>query len=108
MKEEIFGSVISINSFKTDEEALKKANDTEYGLYASVYTKSLDRALAFAKGFEAGNVAVNCTSPRNAMDLAFGGWKGSGQGREGIVDSLDHYLEHKTVIIKTGQMEGLI
>ena len=103
MKDEIFGSVVSINTFDTDEEALRRANDTEYGLYASVYTKDLDRALKYARGLEAGNVGVNCTSPMgNASDLGFGGWKGSGQGREGIVDSLDHYLEHKTVVIKTG------
>lgn len=102
MKEEIFGSVVSINTFKTDDEVLRLANDTEYGLFASVYTKDLDRAVKFARGLEAGNVGVNCTSPIVAHDLAFGGWKGSGQGREGIVDSLDHYLEHKTVIIKTG------
>lgn len=93
---------MSINSFKDDEVVLQKANATEFGLYASVYTRDLDRAIKFAKGLEAGNVGVNCTSPTSAFDMAFGGWKGSGQGREGIVDSLDHYLEHKTVVIKTG------
>jgi acyl-CoA reductase-like NAD-dependent aldehyde dehydrogenase len=63
MKEEVFGPVVNINVFKTEEEVLEKANNTEYGLYASVYTKNIDRALRFAKGLEAGTVGVNCTSP---------------------------------------------
>lgn len=108
MKEEIFGSIISINSFKTNDEALRTANDNKYFLYVSVYTKSLDRAIAFAKGLEAGNVGVNCTRLSKAIDVAFCDWKGSDQGREGLVDSLDHYLEHTTVIIKTGKMARLI
>ncbi|PNS14711.1 Aldehyde dehydrogenase [Sphaceloma murrayae] len=102
MREEVFGSVVNINTFKTDEEALAKANDTEYGLYASVFTKNIDRALKFAKGMEAGTVAVNAASPTTTKDLPFGGYKASGTGRVGMAESLDHYLETKTVVIKTG------
>jgi aldehyde dehydrogenase (NAD+) len=101
MKEEIFGPVININIFHTEEDALSKANNTEYGLYASVYTNNIDRALRFAQSLEAGSVAINCTSPTTATDLPFGGQKSSGIGRrEGFIESLDNYLEVKTVLIK--------
>lgn len=99
MKEEIFGPVVNINTFETEEEAIKIANDTEFGLYAAVYTKDLDRALRVAKSLESGYVGVNCTSPNTARDMPFGGYKTSGQGREGWLHSLDNFLEVKTVQI---------
>ncbi|KPI42898.1 Aldehyde dehydrogenase [Cyphellophora attinorum] len=100
MKEEIFGPVIHINTFESEEEVIKKANDTEFGLYASVYTKNIDRAMRFAKALDSGTVGVNCTSPTGAKDVPFGGYKQSGQGREGHKVSLDNFLETKTVLIK--------
>ncbi|KAF7189644.1 Aldehyde dehydrogenase [Pseudocercospora fuligena] len=100
-KEEIFGPFVNINTFSTEPEALKKANATEYGLYASVYTRDLDRALRVAKAFESGAVAVNCTSPTSPHDMPFGGWKESGQGRAlGFGCTLEEYLEVKSVMIK--------
>lgn len=99
-KEEVFGPYVNINTFTTEAEAIAKANDTEYGLYASVYTKDLSRAMRVSKALESGAVGVNCTSPTNANDMPFGGYKGSGQGREGYGYSLDEYLEVKTVLIK--------
>ncbi|KAK4501760.1 hypothetical protein PRZ48_007569 [Zasmidium cellare] len=99
-KEEIFGPFVNINTFKTEEEALEKANATEYGLYASVFTKDINRALRVAKAFESGTVGINCTSPSMAHDMPFGGYKGSGQGREGYGYSIQEHLEHKTVLIK--------
>lgn len=104
MKEEIFGPVVCINKFETEEEALKLANDSEFGLYASVYTKDIDRAMRFAKGFEAGMVGVNCTSPTGAWDMPFGGSKQSGVGRESLLLSLEDWLEQKAVHIR---IEGL-
>ncbi|KAK5463088.1 hypothetical protein LTS15_002801 [Exophiala xenobiotica] len=100
MKEEIFGPVVNINTFKTEEEVIAKANDSEFGLYAAVYTKDISRALRFAKVLEAGTVAVNCTSPTLAKDMPFGGFKSSGVGREGLGQSLNNFLETKTVLIK--------
>jgi acyl-CoA reductase-like NAD-dependent aldehyde dehydrogenase len=101
MKEEVFGPVVNINVFTTEEEALAKANDTEYGLYASVFTKNIDRAMRVAKGLEAGTVGVNCTSPTGGMDMPFGGYKGSGVGREGMpLYSLNFFLETKAMLIK--------
>lgn len=58
--------------------------------------------MRFAKSLEAGTVGINCTSPSSAFDLPFGGYKASGVGREGIHDSLDNYLETKTVLLRVG------
>lgn len=100
MKEEIFGPVVNINTFKTEAEAIAKANDSEFGLYAAVYTKDIHRALRFAKALESGTVGVNCTSPTLGRDMPFGGYKSSGIGREGFGYSLNNFLETKTVLIK--------
>ncbi|PKS12576.1 hypothetical protein jhhlp_000784 [Lomentospora prolificans] len=99
MKEEVFGPVVNINTFKTEQEAIDKANDTVFGLYAAVYTKDISRALRVAKALESGYVGVNSTSPRTGRDLPFGGYKMSGQGREGWLHSLDNFLETKSVMI---------
>ncbi|KAK3938544.1 aldehyde dehydrogenase domain-containing protein [Diplogelasinospora grovesii] len=100
MKEEVFGPVVNINTFETEAEVIAKANDTEYGLYAAVYTRDINRALRVAKALESGYVGVNCTSPLTGRDLPFGGYKGSGQGREGFLYSMDNFLETKSVIIQ--------
>jgi aldehyde dehydrogenase (NAD+) len=100
MKEEIFGPVAHINTFETEEEAIRWANDTEFGLYAAVYTKDIDRAIRIAKALDSGYVGVNCTSPATARDLPFGGYKSSGQGREGWLHSMENFVETKSVIIK--------
>ncbi|KAK8114592.1 Aldehyde dehydrogenase domain protein [Apiospora kogelbergensis] len=105
MREEVFGPVVCINTFETEEEALKVANDTEYGLYAAVYTKDLDRAMRVAKGLESGMVGVNCTSPTGAWDMPFGGYKQSGVGRESFLLSMDDWLEQKAVFIRVGGLD---
>lgn len=102
MKEEIFGPVVCINTFETEEEALKLANDTEFGLYSAVYTSNLDTAMRCAKGLESGLVGVNCTSPTAAFDMPLGGAKQSGVGREGYLHSLDDWVETKSVFIRVG------
>jgi aldehyde dehydrogenase (NAD+) len=100
MKEEIFGPVVNINTFNTEDEVIKKANNTDFGLYASVYTKNVDRALRMAQALEAGTVGVNCTSPAGARDMPFGGYKASGIGREGWTIGIENYLETKSVLMK--------
>ncbi|KAF4953662.1 hypothetical protein FSARC_12347 [Fusarium sarcochroum] len=100
MKEEVFGPVVNINVIKTEEEAIRKANDTEYGLYAAVYTKNVDRAMRVTKALNSGYVGINCTSPSTARDLPFGGYNSSGQGREGWLYSMDNFLEVKSVMMK--------
>ncbi|KAJ5929004.1 hypothetical protein N7466_007960 [Penicillium verhagenii] len=104
MKEEIFGPVVHINTFRDENDALGKANNSEFGLYAAVYTKDISRALRIAQKLDSGTVGVNCTSPSGARDMPFGGYKASGLGREGWTVSLDNYLEVKSVLIK---VEGL-
>lgn len=100
MKDEIFGPVVIINPFDTEEEAVAKANDTEHGLYAAVYTKNLDRAMRVASRLEAGTVGVNCTSPTKGDDMPFGGQKGSGLQRESYIHSMETFMETKSVLIK--------
>lgn len=100
MREEIFGPVCVINTFKTEEEVIAKANDTEFGLYAALYTKNLERALRVSKKLESGMVGVNCASPTGSWDLPFGGYKSSGTGRESLLESMEHFLEHKSIYFK--------
>jgi aldehyde dehydrogenase (NAD+) len=99
IKEEIFGPVQCVSTFESEDEVLKIANDTEYGLFASVYTKDLARALRVTKKFESGVVGVNIAVSFTALDLPFGGYKGSGDGRELGTHSIESWTEIKTVII---------
>lgn len=99
MKEEIFGPVVCVNTFTDEIEALERANDTEFGLYASVFTKDISRALRVAKALEAGSVGINCSSPTMAVDMPFGGWKQSGDGRELSKYCNDYWTELKSVYI---------
>ncbi|KAJ6779338.1 hypothetical protein PWT90_04276 [Aphanocladium album] len=104
MKDEIFGPVVIINTFDTEAEAVAKANNTEYGLYAAVYTKDLDRAMRVASKLEAGTVGVNCTSPTKGDDMPFGGQKGSGVQRESYIHSIETFMETKSVLIKVADL----
>ncbi|KAF7194858.1 Aldehyde dehydrogenase [Pseudocercospora fuligena] len=98
-KNEIFGPVAVIKTFETEEEVLKMANDTEYGLMSGVFTKDITRALRMAKGLDSGVVGVNCVSYMN-MQVPFGGRKQSGIGREFGEYALRAYTEPKTILIK--------
>ncbi|KAL4926328.1 aldehyde dehydrogenase family protein [Aspergillus undulatus] len=97
-KEEIFGPVSILNSFKTEEEVLQKANATEYGLMAGVFTQDINKALRVASEFESGMVGINCIS-LNFLDAPFGGSKQSGLGRECGRNALEHFTEPKTIMI---------
>lgn len=101
VREEVFGPVLCISTFTDEADVIQRANDTEYGLYASVYTRDIQRALRLAKKLEAGTVGVNVTSPTTLLDLPFGGWKQSGEGRELGKDALNSWTELKTVLIGT-------
>ncbi|HSX26722.1 MAG TPA: NAD-dependent succinate-semialdehyde dehydrogenase [Chlamydiales bacterium] len=96
-REEIFGPVIALYRFKTEKEAIEKANDTRYGLAAYFYTENQKRAMRVAKALQAGTVGVNTTNVYT-ITLPFGGWKESGIGREGgIIESLNDYCELKAI-----------
>jgi succinate-semialdehyde dehydrogenase/glutarate-semialdehyde dehydrogenase len=96
LAEEVFGPVAPVVLFDTDEEALKMANDTEYGLISYVYSEDLKRAIRFAEGIEAGMVGIN----RGLLSdpaAPFGGVKQSGLGREGGFDGVHEFLQTKYI-----------
>ena len=98
-REEIFGPVMCVISFKRLEEAIARANDTKYGLAAAVWTRDMKKALAVSNGVRAGTVWTNCY---NVLDTRapFGGYKQSGIGRELGEYGLQQYTQVKTVIAK--------
>ncbi|HWC35074.1 MAG TPA: aldehyde dehydrogenase [Mycobacteriales bacterium] len=97
-QEEIFGPVLSVIPAADEEDAIRIANDTIYGLNASVFTPDADRARAVAARLRSGTVGHN--GFRTDFGIAFGGFKQSGIGREGGVEGLLPYLETKTVILE--------
>lgn len=99
-QEEVFGPILSVIRFRTDDEAVQIANDTPYGLAAGVWTQSLDRAINLPPRLRAGTVWVNAY--RVVSYLApFGGFRNSGIGRENGKDAIRDYLEAKSVFINT-------
>ena len=98
-QQEIFGPVVTLQTFNTESEAIELANDTEYGLAASVWTQDISRANRMAEQIDAGVVWVNCWLLRD-LRTPFGGVKHSGVGREGGDDSLRFFTESKNVCIK--------
>ncbi|MCQ6278859.1 aldehyde dehydrogenase [Bacillus sp. EB600] len=97
VKEEIFGPVVVVMKFKDEKEAVKLANDTEFGLGSAVWTKDGARGTRVANQIEAGIVMLNC--PFSAMPgTPFGGYKQSGFGRELCIETLDLYTETKSIV----------
>lgn len=96
---EIFGPVVTINSFKYPHEAVKWANNSPYGLSASVWTKNLTLAHKLAAGLKVGTVWINTWLKRD-LRMPFGGAKASGLGREGGEHSMDFFTETKTVCVQ--------
>lgn len=101
-QKEVFGPVLSIIPFDSDEEALAIANDTVYGLASGVWTSDIGRAIKMSDGIEAGTVWVN-TYRAVSYTAPFGGYKRSGIGRESGQDSIYEFLQTKTVWIETDQ-----
>lgn len=98
-QEEIFGPILSVTTFNTIAEAIALANDTVYGLAASVYTASLRRAIRLSREVRAGIVTVNCFGEGDAS-TPFGGYKESGfGGRDKSIFAHDQYTEIKTIWI---------
>lgn len=96
-REEIFGPVLSVIPADNEAAAVEIANDTVYGLNASVFTHDVERAYATARRLRSGTVGHN--SFRTDFGIAFGGFKQSGIGREGSTEGLFHFLETKTIIL---------
>ena len=97
-REEIFGPVLAVTTFKDDKEALAIANDTPYGLGAGVWTRDGSRAYHFGRNIQAGRVWTNCYHAYPAH-AAFGGYKESGIGRETHKVMLDHYQQTKNLLV---------
>ncbi|KAK3955887.1 aldehyde dehydrogenase domain-containing protein [Pseudoneurospora amorphoporcata] len=99
MREEIFGPVCAVAKFSTEEEVIKLANDSNYGLAAAVHTKDLNTAIRASNHLKAGTVWVNCYNALHHQ-LPFGGYKESGMGRELGEAALASYTQCKSVAIK--------
>jgi aminomuconate-semialdehyde/2-hydroxymuconate-6-semialdehyde dehydrogenase len=97
-REEIFGPVVTITPFDSEEEVINHANDVEYGLSSSVWTQNLSRAHRVAERINTGTVWVNCWLVRD-LRVPFGGMKQSGVGREGGEEALRFFTEPKNVCI---------
>ena len=98
-KEEIFGPVMTIMKFKTVDEIIERANNSNYGLAAGIVTRNVETAIKLSNGLRSGSIFVN-TYHANDSTAPFGGFKDSGIGRELGEAGLRNYLESKTVIIK--------
>ena len=98
-KEEIFGPVVTLNKFKNEEDAIKMANDTDYGLASIIWTRNINKANKLAALLESGLVWINCWLERD-LRTPFGGIKNSGYGKEGGKYALDFFTEPKNVCIK--------
>ena len=98
LREEIFGPVLAIATFETEEEAVRLANDTEYGLVSYVFTENLQRGQRMIDGLETGMMGLNVGVVSNAA-APFGGVKQSGVGREGGFEGIHEYLSTKYTLI---------
>lgn len=104
-REEIFGPVMSMLDFETEEEVMARANDTEFGLAAGVFTNDLTRAHRIVAGFEAGTCYIN-TYNLAPVEAPFGGSKMSGVGRENSKLAINHFSEMKTVYVSMNDVEA--
>jgi acyl-CoA reductase-like NAD-dependent aldehyde dehydrogenase len=102
-REETFGPVTALYPFDSLDEVIGLANDTEYGLSAAVFTRSIETALHLAHGIEAGMVHINAPTLYDEPHVPFGGSKESGFGREGTEADLEIMTEWKWITIQTGQ-----
>ncbi|UYG08779.1 betaine-aldehyde dehydrogenase [Halomonas sp. M4R1S46] len=106
VREEIFGPVMSILTFDDEEEVIRRANDTVYGLAAGVFTEGLNRAHRVIQRLEAGICWIN-TWGESPAEMPVGGYKQSGVGRENGVETLAHYTQTKSVQVEMGPFESV-
>jgi len=104
VKEEIFGAVAAVLPFDTEEEALERANNTEFGLGAGVFTQDIQRAHRVVDKLEAGTTWIN-TFNLSPAELPFGGYKMSGIGRENGLAAIEHYTQYKTIYVEMNDVD---
>ncbi|WP_459778790.1 betaine-aldehyde dehydrogenase [Photobacterium sp. R1] len=104
VKEEIFGPVMSVLRFRDEDEVIRRANDTDYGLAAGIFTQNLSRAHRLIARIEAGICWIN-TWGGSPAEMPVGGYKHSGIGRENGLETLNHYTQTKSVLIELGDLE---
>ena len=97
---EIFGPVVPIIGFDTDEEAIEIANNSIFGLSSCVFSRDQKRAFKVAKAMEAGGAVINGASFFRAFEMPFGGWKHSGIGTEGVMSTFDEMTRVKNIVLK--------
>jgi betaine-aldehyde dehydrogenase len=97
-QEEVFGPVVVVIPFDTEEEAIRLANDTPYGLSGSIWTRDIAKAIRAAKALQSGVISVNCNSSVHA-EAPFGGYKMSGVGRENGMHAFESYTQVKNVYV---------
>ena len=97
---EIFGPVVPIIGFDTDEEAIGIANSSVFGLSSCVFSKDQKRAFKVARAMEAGGAVINGASFFRSFEMPFGGWKHSGIGTEGVMSTFDEMTRVKTIVLK--------
>lgn len=105
VREEIFGPVMAVLDFDTEDEVVGRANDTPFGLAAGVFTRDLARAHRVAAALEAGTIWIN-TYNITPVEMPFGGYKQSGLGRENSLAALEHYTQRKAVYVETGDVDA--
>jgi betaine-aldehyde dehydrogenase len=103
VREEIFGPVMSVLTFRTEEEAVARANDTEFGLAAGVFTRDLQRAHRVVARLQAGTCWINNYNV-TPVEVPFGGYKQSGLGRENHLAAIEHYTQLKSVYVELGDV----
>nr|XP_045612599.1 4-trimethylaminobutyraldehyde dehydrogenase-like isoform X1 [Procambarus clarkii] len=104
VKEEVFGSVASVLEFDSEEEAVKRANDTDFGLAGGVFTKDIHRGHRVANAIEAGTVWIN-TYNLYPTEIPFGGYKHSGIGRENGHTAVDNFTQTRTIYVEMGNVD---
>ena len=101
MQDEIFGPVVCVTTFHEEEEVIERANNSKYGLAATVWTENLGRAHRVARSLQCGYTWINSFLIRD-LNMPFGGVKESGTGREGYPYSFDFFTEKKTICVHYG------